>query len=156
MANARLPERLLGVGVAHAALERIGLGGHLRSGGCRHLQTQQGAQILLVHGVRQVAEGTIGLVLVLHQRVALAEGAQADTGFQVVHILQMRHPPAIDDAKHDLRFQHAHDGLAKLGGLLRHHAVQICLKRLAHLRRIVIVIDLGHMEVVEARHRGRP
>ena len=38
-----------------------------------------------------------------------------------------------------------------------HHAVQI--RRQAprrRLRRIVIVIDLGHMEVVEARHRGRP
>ena len=106
--------------------------------------------------MRQVAEGAVGLVLVLHQRVALAEGAQADTGFQVVHILQMRHPPAVDDAKHDLRFQHAHDRFAKLSGLLRHHAIQIRLKRLAHLRGVVLMIDLGHMEVVKARHRRRP
>ena len=106
--------------------------------------------------MRQVAEGAVGLVLVLHQRVALTEGTQADTGFQVIHILQMRHPPAIDDTQHDLGFQHAHDRLAKLGGLLRHHAVQILLECLAHLRGVVLMIDFGHMEIVQTRHGSDP
>ena len=81
------------------------------------LDAQDGAQVILVHGVDEHLEGTISLGLVLDQRVALTKAAQSDTGLEVVHLLQVVHPAGIDDAQHDLGVELAHEVLTQALGL---------------------------------------
>ena len=78
---------------------------------------QNGAKIILVHGVNQHAEGTEGLRLVLDERIALAEAAQADALLEVVHLLQVAHPARVDHAQHDLTVELAHEVGAQTLGL---------------------------------------
>ena len=85
--------------------------------GSFELNAQNSAQVILVHGIDEYLERTVGLGLVLNQRVALAKAAQADTGLEVVHFLQVVHPTRIDDAQHDLGIELAHQVLAQSLGL---------------------------------------
>ncbi|GMA88464.1 hypothetical protein GCM10025868_37140 [Angustibacter aerolatus] len=65
-----------------------------------HLEVEDVADRLLldrlVHGVEELE----ALALVLDQRVALGHGAQADALLQVVHLVQVLAPLAVEHAQH--------------------------------------------------------
>ena len=54
------------------------------------------------------------LALVLDQRVALGHGAQADAVLQVVHLVEVVAPAAVDHREHDAALELAHGGRAEL------------------------------------------
>ncbi len=78
---------------------------------------EHGAQIVLVHGVDEHLERAERLGLVLDERVALAEAAQADALLEIVHLLQVPHPTGVDDAQHDLAIELLHELVAQALGL---------------------------------------
>ena len=94
---------------------------------------QERPQEVLVDGLRHLAEGLVGLLLVLHQRVAVPHGAQADAALQVVHLMEVADPRRVDDAQHHqlLQLLHRSDGSAFL-------PLQPFLIRTEYKRRILL------------------
>ena len=74
-----------------------------------HLKVEQGPGRLFLDAVHHGVEHVETLALVFHQRVALRHGAQADALAQVVHLVQVLAPLAVQDGQHDLALQHPHD-----------------------------------------------
>jgi len=115
------------------------------------LDAQNGAQVILVHGVNEHLEGTISLSLVLDQRVALAKAAQSDTGLEVVHLLQVVHPAGIDDAQHDLSVELAHEVLTQALGLHVVALLNIC-QDIGSQGLEVLVGELGRIDMPGELH----
>ena len=67
------------------------------------LEVEQEADGLLLDAVEHLAEHVEALALVLHQRVALGVRAQADALLQVVHLVQVLAPLAVDHLEQHLR-----------------------------------------------------
>ena len=94
------------------------------------LEVEQVADRLFLDAVHHRVEHVVALPLVLDQRVALRHGAQADALAEVVHLVQVLAPLAVEDRQHDAPLDLAHHvrrelGLAAVVGLLRvllHHA----------------------------------
>src|SRR5258708_5740223 len=79
-----------------------------------HLKVEQAADRLLLDALHHGAEHVVTLALVLHQRVALAVAAQRYALTQVVHLIEVLAPLAVEDGEDDPPLQLTHH----LGGQL--------------------------------------
>src|SRR5205814_737196 len=91
----------------------------LRRGGRRalldlNLQVEEEPDRLLLDAVEHLAEHVEALALVLDQRVALGVRAQADALLEVVHLVEVLAPLAVDDREQHLALQLAHGLRAQL------------------------------------------
>ena len=80
-----------------------------------HLKVEQVADGLLLDGLVHGLEQQEPLALVLDQRVALGHRAQADALLQVVHLVQVLAPLAVEHTEDDAPLELAHDVGAELG-----------------------------------------
>ena len=138
------------LGRARVAGALKGRGGiHLRIGNRRGVaaDVQHRAQEVLVHGVDERAEGGIGLLLVLDERVALAKAAQADAGLEVVHLLQVGHPAGVDDAQHHLGGETLGNLGAEVVGALGVQVAHVLVGGGHDLGGVGLVGNLGHAVV---------
>ncbi len=79
------------------------------------LQVEQVADGLLLDAVHHRGEHVEALTLVLDQRVLLRHRAQADALLEVVHLVEVLTPLAVEDRQHDPALQLPHDLGAELG-----------------------------------------
>ena len=99
----------------------------------------------LVHdGAFHLLEHVERLDLVLSERIALTVGAQVDALAQHVHVVEMLHPLAVDDAQHDDLLELAHVLLAEeqlaLVVALERDALERLLEAVAaHLRELLLL-----------------
>ena len=102
------------------------------------LEVEQEADRLLLDAVHHRGEHVEALALVLDQRVALGVGPQVDALAQVVHLVEVLAPLAVEHREHDAPLELAHD----LGADLRLAAV---------VRRVRVVLErLDQLVAVEA------
>src|SRR5450755_3967939 len=93
------------------------------------LQVEQSPDRLFLDAVHHGVEHVKALTLVLHQRVPLRHGAQADALAQVIHLVQVLAPLTVQDGQHDLALEYAHDvgrqlllaALVRVAGVLGDH-----------------------------------
>src|SRR5690606_32911915 len=94
---------------------RGGVGGHpaLPGGLARllglHLEVEQVAHRLLLDGLVHGLEELVALTLVLDERVALPHGAQPDALLEVVHLVEVLAPLAVEHGEHDAPLELTHD-----------------------------------------------
>ncbi len=102
-----VPTERLGAadGLRRAAVPAIGLHALRHRGPRDELGVVDVADNILRHGRDQLFVHLVGFLLVGHERILLAEGAQADPLTQLVEIGQMPHPAVIDRAQHDQPLQ---------------------------------------------------
>src|SRR5437763_1375600 len=79
-----------------------------------YLQVEQEADRFLLDAVEHLAEHVEAFALVLDQRVALGVGAQPDALLEVVHLVEVLAPLAVDDREQHLALQLAHGLRAQL------------------------------------------
>ncbi len=79
------------------------------------LEVEQEADDLLLERLEHAVEHVEALALVLDQRVALGHGAQADALLEVVHLVEVLAPLAVQDRQQDAAFQLAHGAGADAG-----------------------------------------
>ena len=72
------------------------------------LEVEQVADRLLLDGLGHRLEQLVALALVLHERVALGHGPQADALLQVVHLVEVLAPLAVEHRQHDPALELAH------------------------------------------------
>ena len=92
-----------------------GLVGHQTDllGRALDLQIEQVAHDLFLEGIHHRGEHLATLTLVLHQRVALRHGTQTDSLAQVVHLVEVFPPLAVQDGEQHLTLQLTHGVLAQ-------------------------------------------
>ncbi len=81
-----------------------------------HLHVEQAADRLFLDRLHHGVEQVVALALVLDQRIALGHGPQPDALAQVVHLVQVLAPLAVQHRQHDPPFQVAHQLGAQLLG----------------------------------------
>ncbi len=79
------------------------------------LEVEEEADRLLLDAVHHRGEHVEALALVLHERVALGVGPQVDALAQVVHLVEVLAPLAVEHREDDAPLELAHDLLADLG-----------------------------------------
>src|SRR5690606_38547468 len=77
-------------------------------------EVEEEANRLLANLAHHVLEESEALTPVLHERVALRHRAQTDSVFQVVHLVEVVTPAAVDDAQHHTTLKLTHRGSAEL------------------------------------------
>ena len=84
--------------------------GAVTSAGCSNLdlEVEQEADALLADGLHHGLEHDESLALVLHQRVTLGHGPQADAFLEVVHLVEVFLPLAPDHGQDHAAFEFAH------------------------------------------------
>ena len=76
--------------------------------GCLHLDVEQEADRLLLEPVEHADEHVVALALVLHQRIALRHGPQADALLEVVHLVEMLAPFAVQHIEQHVALELSH------------------------------------------------
>ena len=66
-----------------------------------HVEVEQEADRLLLDALHHRGEHVVGLALVFHDRVALAVAAQTDALLQVVHLVEVLAPLAVEHGQDD-------------------------------------------------------
>jgi hypothetical protein len=103
------------------------------------LHVEEEADRLLLDPVHHRFEQLEALALVLHERVALGHRAQADALLEVVHLVEVLAPLAVQHREHDAALDLTHDLLAQgLSGAGRRRGgrrSQLLEERLARDRR---------------------
>src|SRR5947207_2715573 len=126
------------------------------------LQVEQEADRLLLDALQHLAEHVEALALVLHQRVALRIGAQADALLEVVHLVEVLAPLAVDDREQDLALQFADRLCAEfllapvvraVGVLQQLSGEELGLQRLGSARLVDDVLD-RHADRVQLLEAG--
>src|SRR5262249_42073147 len=113
---AAVAHRVPATGLAAAGTDRRddraagGRGRGLLHGGLLelNLEVEQAADGLFLDALNHLGEHVVALALVPHQRVTLSPGAQADAVPQVVHLVQVLAPLAVQHRQHDPPLELAH------------------------------------------------
>jgi len=80
-----------------------------------HLQVEHQVRHITLDILHELLKSTIGLTLVLDERIPLPHSPQADAVAQLVHGRQMTNPACVDDAQEQQPFYLAHRIRAELG-----------------------------------------
>ena len=100
-------------------------GSSLSSSGHFNLEVEQKADGFFADLPHHALIQSETLALVLDQRIALCHRSQADAIFEIVHLVEVVAPAAIDYRKHYATLELAHGGLSECGraGLILHPGI---------------------------------